>query len=154
MKQQIEGVNFQAQWESQFPRQIKQPFVLAEALPSDNRFGLNDRHQFQAMEVGHSDTHDSTVLWVPELRLAVCGDVVYGQVHQMLFEANTAVKREKWIRAVEKVEALDPLYVVPGHCLAGEVCGEWHLENTKRYIRDFEKAVQRSPSPVEMWWQR
>lgn len=50
-------------------------------------------------------------------------------------------KRQAWIRAVEKVEALEPLYVVPGHCLEGEVYGKWHLENTKRYIRDFEKVV-------------
>jgi hypothetical protein len=133
-KQQTEGPNFQAQWETRFPEQIKQPFVMAEALPSDSGFVLDDGHQFQAVEVGHSDTHDYTVLWVPEFCLAACGDVVYGQVHQMLFEANTTAKREDWIRAVEKVEALEPLYVVPGHCLQGEMHGKWHLENTKRYI--------------------
>jgi hypothetical protein len=33
----------------------------------------------------------------------------------MLMEANTIENREKWIRAVETVEALKPAYVVAGH---------------------------------------
>ncbi|OQE25108.1 hypothetical protein PENSTE_c006G09799 [Penicillium steckii] len=145
MEQQIEEKNYQAQWESRFPGQIARPFVLAQPLPANNEFRLQDRWSFQAIEVGHTDTHDSTVLWVPSLRLAVCGDVVYGQVHQMLLEANTAAKRDEWIRAVEKIEALDPLYVVPGHCQEGEIMGYWHLENTKQYIRDFSRIVESKP---------
>ncbi|KAE8165500.1 beta-lactamase-like protein [Aspergillus tamarii] len=151
MKQQVEEKNYQAQWESRFPGEIAKPFVLAQSLPGSNEFKLQDRWLFQAIEVGHSDTSDSTALWVPDLRLAVCGDVVYGQVHQMLFEANTAAKREEWIRAVEKIEALDPLYVVPGHCQEGEVLGRWHLANTKQYIRDFANVLEKKPkSPREI----
>ncbi|KAJ1706949.1 metallo-beta-lactamase domain protein [Aspergillus flavus AF70] len=151
MKQQVEEKNYQTQWESRFPGEIARPFVLAQPLPESNEFKLQDRWLFQAIEVGHSDTYDSTALWVPDLRLAVCGDVVYGQVHQMLFEANTTAKREEWIRAVEKIEALDPLYVVPGHCQEGEVLGRWHLANTKQYIRDFAKVLEKKPkSPREI----
>ncbi|QKX59078.1 uncharacterized protein TRUGW13939_06208 [Talaromyces rugulosus] len=142
MEQQIEAKNFEAQWGSRFPGEIELPFVLAQALPSSNKFTLQNKWLFQAVEVGHSDTYDSTALWVPDLRLAVCGDIVYGQVHQMLFEANTAAKREEWIRAVENIEALDPLYVVPGHCQEGEIMGRWHLTNTKQYIRDFGKVLE------------
>jgi hypothetical protein len=50
-------------------------------------------------------TYDSSVLWMPQLRLAACGDVVYDQVHQMLADVNRRAKRDEWIRAVEKVEA-------------------------------------------------
>lgn len=145
MEQQIEEKNYQTQLESRFPGQIARHFVLAKPLPANNEFKLQDRWSFQAIETGHTDTYDSTVLWVPSLRLAVCGDVVYGQVHQMLLEANTAAKREEWIRAVENIEALNPLYVVPGHCQEGEIMGYWHLENTKQYIRDFSRIVEGKP---------
>ncbi|PLB40319.1 MBL fold metallo-hydrolase [Aspergillus candidus] len=145
MEEQIEETSYQAQWEARFPGQIQRPFVLAHPLPANGEFLLQGRWLFRAVEVGHTDTYDSSILWVPDLRLAVCGDVVYGQVHQMLLEANTAEKRAEWIRAVEKVEALDPLYVVPGHCQEGEIHGRWHLENTKQYIRDFENVLQGSP---------
>jgi glyoxylase-like metal-dependent hydrolase (beta-lactamase superfamily II) len=86
---------------------------------------------------------------VPDLKLAVCGDVVYGQVHQMLFEANTKAKRQEWIRAIEKIEALKPSYVVPGHRQAEEIDGIWHLASTKKYIEDFENIVQGNPKDVK-----
>jgi hypothetical protein len=31
----------------------------------------------------------------------------------MLFEANTRAKQEEWIRAVKRVKALNPTYIVP-----------------------------------------
>ncbi|KAH6871565.1 beta-lactamase-like protein [Thelonectria olida] len=147
MEQQVAEPYFSQTWEYRFPGQIARPFKLAQPLPdgSDLTFKLENRWVFQAIECGHSDTHDSTILWVPDLKLAVCGDVVYGQVHQMLFEANTKAKREEWIRAVEKVEALNPSYVVPGHRQAEEIDGVWHLAATKRYLEDFGRVLEGDP---------
>ncbi|KAI1458713.1 Metallo-hydrolase/oxidoreductase [Annulohypoxylon moriforme] len=145
MKQQVEEKFFNETWESRFPGQIYRPFTLAQALPVSNEFKLQDRWVFQAVECGHSDTHDSTVLWIPDLKLAVCGDVAYGQVHQMLMEANTKSKREEWIRAIEKVKALGPNLVVPGHKQEGEIDGVWHLDATKKCIEDFDKVLESRP---------
>lgn len=152
MEQQIEDEVFNTTWNVYFPDQIFQPFILARPLPGNLQFKLQDRWVFQAVECGHSDTHDSTILWVPDLKLAVCGDVVYGQVHQMLFEANTKAKRDEWTRAVEKVEALNPAYVVPGHRQAEEMDGIWHLETTKKYIADFGRILAGDPqNPQEVF---
>jgi glyoxylase-like metal-dependent hydrolase (beta-lactamase superfamily II) len=146
MNQQVEEKTFASMWESRFPGQIytPQPATLAYEL-KDYRVLLEGRWVLQAIECGHSDTYDSTILWVPDMRLAVCGDVVYGQVHQMLFEANTKAKRDEWIRAVEKVEALNPAYVVPGHKQPEEIDGVWHLAATKKYIEDFGGIVSSDP---------
>jgi len=153
MKQQVEERTFNALWEPRFPGgQIYRPFVVAEPLPENNQFLLDGKWIMHAIECGHSDTYDSTILWVPDIKLAVCGDVVYGQVHQMLLEANTKAKREEWIRAIEKVEALEPTYVVPGHKQAGEVDGIWHLASTKKYILDFGKVLESEPKePAEVF---
>ncbi|KAK8917803.1 hypothetical protein H634G_10620 [Metarhizium anisopliae BRIP 53293] len=132
-------------WEAFFPGQLRKPDRLTDPLPANNEFFLQDRWRFQAIEVGQSDTYDSTILWVPDLKLAVCGDVVYGQVHQMLFEANTKSKRDEWIRAIEMVEALNPAYVVPGHKQAEEMDGVWHLAATKKYLVDFGDVMDKSP---------
>lgn len=147
MKQQVQEPVFSNVWASRFPGQIPQPqpTILANPLPEDGCFTLQGRWTFQAVDCGHSDTCNSTILWVPDLKLAACGDVVYGQVHQMLFEANTKSKREEWIRAVEKVEALQPAYVVPGHKQAEEIDGVWHLAATKKYIQDFGDIVAGEP---------
>ncbi|OLN85533.1 hypothetical protein CCHL11_05760 [Colletotrichum chlorophyti] len=146
IKQQLGEEYFANTWEAFFPGgQIYKPITEPKPLPDSNEFKLQGRWLFQAIEVGHSDTFDSTVLWVPDLKLAVCGDVIYGEVHQMLLEANTKSKREEWIRAVEKVEALNPVYVVPGHKKAEEPDGAWHLATTKKYLLDWGDILRKSP---------
>ena len=140
MKQQIEPKTFNATWGSQFPNQIDTDFALAEPLPPSGEFSL-EGHVLQAVEVGHSDTHDTTVLWVPDIRLAVCGDVVYGDVHCMLGAANTKALQDEWIAAIMKVGALGPEMVVPGHMKPGELTGTFHLAATRQYILDFGQVV-------------
>lgn len=96
--------------------------MVAQALPEEDRFEL-EGHVLPAVEVGHTDTIDSIVLWVPDLKLAVCGDVVYGDVHQYLIEANTREKRMAWIAALQKVKAVGPETVVAGHRRPGGLDG-------------------------------
>ena len=145
MKDQLEPEAFDKAWASRFPGQIPKPLTLANPLSKDGKFYLEDKYVLQAIECGHTDTYNSTILWIPEIKLAVCGDVIYGQVHQMLAYANTKAKREEWIRAVEIVEKLNPMYVVPGHKQQYEIDGIWHLTNTKKYIQDFGKVLENDP---------
>lgn len=141
MKDQIEPKAFKSAWGDRFPGEIDTSFVLADPLPDNGEFQL-DGHLLKAIEVGHSDTHDSTVLWVPSIKLAVCGDVVYGDVHQMLAFAKTKALQEEWIRAIEAVEALKPEIVVAGHKKPGELDGSYHLGLTKQYIRDYGELIE------------
>jgi glyoxylase-like metal-dependent hydrolase (beta-lactamase superfamily II) len=96
MKTQLAPENFQDIWLKLFPGgQIYEPAELAEVMKTDI-FEL-EGHIFRAIEVGHTDTIDTTVLHVPDLNLVVAGDVVYGDVHQYFGEADTTAKREEWI---------------------------------------------------------
>ncbi|KAJ5689349.1 metallo-beta-lactamase domain protein [Penicillium macrosclerotiorum] len=140
MEEQLAPNVFNGSWNSQFPGQIPTPQQLAEPINCDNTITL-ESYTLHAIEVGQADTHDSTVLWVPDLKLAICGDVVYGDVHQMLAETSTREKRAQWIASVCKVEALEPELVVPGHKMPHEMDGTFHLTNTRRYIEDFESFL-------------
>lgn len=150
MKQQIEPAFFNGMWNSFFPRQISTPIALADPLPASNEFHL-EGHVLRAIEVGHTDTYDSTVLNVPDLNLVVAGDVVYGDVHQYLVEANTAEKRAEWIKAIEKVEALKPETVIAGHKRVGAVDGFYNLTATKKYLMDFGEVLRRSRDAKELF---
>ena len=140
MKDSLEPKAFRY-WDTLFSGQIDKSLELADQLPANGRFHL-EGHELQAIEVGHSDTYNTTVLWIPSIKLAVCGDVVYGNVHQMLAAAKTKELRQEWIRAIEKVESLHPELVVPGHREADEMDGAFHLANTKAYIRQFGSLVE------------
>jgi glyoxylase-like metal-dependent hydrolase (beta-lactamase superfamily II) len=148
MAGQLEPAFFIGFWTKFFPT-IAQPMIISEALPEGNRFTV-DEHILQAVEVGQGDTHDSTVLHVPDLDLVVAGDVVYGDAHQFLLEANTAEKRDAWIKAVETVEALKPKMVVAGHKKPGALDGVWYLSETKEYLRKFGECMEGSKSPEEV----
>lgn len=153
MKGQIEPKVFDAGFGGQFAGQIDMDFSVEKVQPLDDsrEFFLPSEDgsaekgiKFQAVEVGHSDTHSSTVLFVPDLKLVAAGDVVYGDVHQMLGEANTHALRMEWVRAIETVLALKPTpeIVVPGHMKVDEVPGAWHLERSRKYILDFDALVE------------
>ena len=90
-------------WAPRFPGQIYQPFTFAEPLPKDGRFKLQGTWTRQAVECGITDTHNTTVLWVPDLRLVAGGDVIYGACYQMLAYTNTPALRAEWIKAIDKV---------------------------------------------------
>lgn len=129
---------------SQFPGQIdNQPPAehLAEHLPSGNKLDL-DGHELQAIFVGQAAVPDSTIVWVPSLRLAVCGAVVYGAGHPMLANCPTKELRQAWISSIEKVEQLGPTSIVCGHQKHGEVAGLWHLQRNKDYIETFGTLIE------------
>ncbi|MGH3638948.1 MAG: MBL fold metallo-hydrolase, partial [Mycobacterium sp.] len=99
-------------WDAQFPGQIPDSPVLASP-PVDNRFSL-EGYELIAVEVGHTDTDDTTVLHVPSIGLVVAGDVIYNNVHQYLREAaGDGIVR--WLDAIDTVAALQPAAVVAGH---------------------------------------
>ncbi|MER7687456.1 hypothetical protein [Streptomyces sp. NPDC097610] len=58
--------------------------VLAQPIPADG-FQL-ERNLIQAVEVGHTDTDETSVLHVSSLGLMVAGDVAYNGVHQYILE--------------------------------------------------------------------
>lgn len=129
---------------SQFPGLIdNQPSAehLAEPLPPSHKLNI-DGYELQAISVGHAAVPDSTIVWVPSLRLAVCGAVVYGAGHPMMINCPTKELRQAWISSIEKIELLGPTSIVCGHQKNGEVAGLWHLQRNKDYIKTFGDLIE------------
>jgi glyoxylase-like metal-dependent hydrolase (beta-lactamase superfamily II) len=112
MRQQVSPqvlVNF---WKPLFPGQIPDRLVIAEEL---NRNVIDlERHDLVVVEVGHTDTDNTTCLHVPSLGLVVAGDAAYNDVHLYLAESNAQSRRE-WIAALDTIESLNPRAVIAGH---------------------------------------
>ncbi|KAF2160538.1 hypothetical protein M409DRAFT_59807 [Zasmidium cellare ATCC 36951] len=141
MKHDGRGDAYAQNWITRFPKQVDDVPAIAEALPETNQFFV-DGNVCRAIPVGHTDGPDSTVLWVPSIKLVAGGDVLYGDVHQTLLAANTKALREEWIRALETVQALQPDIVVPAHKKVHELTGASHLENTKKYLEDAGAVIE------------
>jgi glyoxylase-like metal-dependent hydrolase (beta-lactamase superfamily II) len=125
-------------WNAFFPGQIPQHLVIAEEL-KQNTIDL-EGHDLVAVEVGHTDTDYTTCLHVPSIGLVVAGDTVYNDVHIFLAESDTKTRRE-WITALDKIESLNPRAVIAGHKRPGNDDGPKIIEETRQYIRDFDRVV-------------
>ncbi|KAI4213796.1 MAG: hypothetical protein LQ351_003489 [Letrouitia transgressa] len=145
-------------WTHQYPdgQIAPQDLSTIQVLDEKNPVFELEGHELRAVPVGHSDTDDTSVLWVPRLRLVVAGDAVYNSAFQWIVESPTAELRDKWIHAVEKVRALNPTSVVTGHKRTGAIDGVWTLDWTRTYLETWgkiEEEVRREGGGgKEMFW--
>ncbi|KIV96920.1 hypothetical protein PV10_00733 [Exophiala mesophila] len=125
-------------WAGLFPDgQLPEDKVLPQALPESNEFRL-DGELLKAYDVS-SDCEKSSFLHVPSIALIVGGDVVYGDCHQHLGEANSIEKRQRWLDALELIESLEPNVVIPGHKRSSQSDGRYLVNATRKYIQDFAR---------------
>ena len=101
--------------------------------------------------VGATDTGHSSVVHVPGLNLIVSGDVVYNRTHMWL-AGSTPSTRANWARALDTVAALGPQTIIAGHrnSQAPDDDARRQIGECRRYIADFEAALERSSSPAEL----
>ncbi|KUO07273.1 MBL fold metallo-hydrolase [Streptomyces sp. DSM 15324] len=135
-------------WEALFPGQIPTGPVDVRVVGEE---GLSlEGHALIPVEVGHSDGDDTTVLWVPGLKLAVAGDVVYNGVHPALSDS-AGGGLDAWRRALDQVEALGPQFVVAGHKDPARPDDPADIGRTRLYLDDADRLLQGSPTPTEFF---
>jgi glyoxylase-like metal-dependent hydrolase (beta-lactamase superfamily II) len=148
MRQQASPQSLASFWTPRFPGQIADQPVLAEEL-TDNVIGL-EGHALVVVPLGHTDTDDTTCLHVPSIGLVVAGDAAYNDVHLLLSESN-AHARSEWIAALDTIEALHPRAVIAGHKRPETDDAPRIIEETRQYIRDFDRLVQTTTAARELY---
>lgn len=122
--------------------------MIAEELKG-NVIDLEGRDLI-AVELGHTDTDHTTCLNVPSVGLVVAGDAVFNDVHLYLGESNAQTRRE-WISALDKIESLNPRAVIAGHKRPGSNDDPRIIEETRQYIRDFDRIAETSTTAQELY---
>jgi glyoxylase-like metal-dependent hydrolase (beta-lactamase superfamily II) len=131
-----------------FPGQIPQRPGIPVELPGD--IITLEHHELRVIEVGHSDTMASTVLWCPRLRLLVAGDVVYDRTHMFLSQTTTS-SRNEWIAALTKLKSLAPLHVVAGHKQPDGTDEPADIDESIRYLTDFNDAEAKTSTAADLY---
>lgn len=141
--QALQGV-----WEPSFPGQIPENLVMAEEL---ERGTIDlEGQELIALELGHTDTDNTTCLHVPSIGLVVAGDAAYNDVHLYLAESN-AQKRQDWIAALDKIGSLLPHAVVASHKRPESKDDPKIVEETRQYIRDFDRLAETTNTAEELY---
>jgi glyoxylase-like metal-dependent hydrolase (beta-lactamase superfamily II) len=148
MRQQMSAEFVASFWNARYPGQIPEHLVLAEELKG-NVIDLEGR-DLVVVELGHTDTDHTTCLHVPSVGLVVAGDAAYNEVHLYLMESNTRTRQE-WISALDTIEKLKPRAVIAGHKKPEKDDGPRIIEETRQYIRDFERVAEMTTTARELY---
>jgi glyoxylase-like metal-dependent hydrolase (beta-lactamase superfamily II) len=135
-------------WDAVFPGQIPQSPILAQPL-EDQTFTL-EGNELRVVDVGHTDTDNTTMLFVPSIRLLVAGDAVYNGVHPYLTES-AGGGLDSWLRALDTAADLRPVSVVAGHKDPSSPDNPDHIELTRAYLLDAARLLASGPSPTEFF---
>jgi glyoxylase-like metal-dependent hydrolase (beta-lactamase superfamily II) len=148
MRESVDSDAVATFWAQLLPGQIPDRLAVAEPL-TDDGFDL-EGHHLVALELGHTDTDDTTCLHVPDIGLVIAGDAVYNDVHLYLAESDPE-RRKAWISAIDTIEALEPGAVISGHKRAGRADDPHTLEDTRQYIRDFDRIDAATSTARELY---
>jgi glyoxylase-like metal-dependent hydrolase (beta-lactamase superfamily II) len=148
MRQNASPQALDGAWKAGFPGQIPDKLVIAEELKG-NVIDL-EGNALVVVELGHTDTDHTTCLHVPSIGLVVAGDAAYNDVHLYLAESN-AQKRLEWISALDKIESLKPRAVVASHKRPENEDNPKIIEETRQYIRDFDRLVEKTRTAQELY---
>jgi len=92
-------------WRRRFPGLVPASLVPAERLEG-NEFDL-EGNRIVVVDIGHTDTDNTTCLHVPLIGLVIAGDAIYNGTHPYLAESDGQGLLD-WLDAIDKIEALKP----------------------------------------------
>ena len=148
MRQQASPQGLAQFWNPRFPGQISDHPVIADEL-TGSVIELEGR-DLVAVPLGHTDTDNTTCLHVPSIGLVVAGDAAYNDVHLYLAESDPQ-RRQEWIAALGTIESLNPRAVVAGHKRPENDDSPRIIEETRQYIRDFDRIVGTTRTARELY---
>src|ERR1700719_2563269 len=131
-----------------FPGQA--PTKLVPPAPYEHDTFSLEGHELRIIEEGRTDSPDSTSLYVPSINLIVAGDVVYNQCHMYVGDT-TPESRKNWIADLDRLAALNPTMVVAGHKKTGAPDSPSAIQDTKRYLLDFDRLQKTATSHEELF---
>ncbi|KAL5333939.1 metallo-beta-lactamase domain protein [Aspergillus crustosus] len=151
MAEAIAPEGMDAFWRNLFPGQIPEKLVMATALEQDHFMLENER--LEVVRLGHTDTDETTALWVPAIGLVVAGDAVYNNTHPYLGESKSLEARSRWGAALDKIASLNPRIVVGGHSDPSKGHSSDAVQGTKDYLNDFARLDEQTCTPEELYSQ-
>jgi glyoxylase-like metal-dependent hydrolase (beta-lactamase superfamily II) len=113
----------------------------------DGDFIAFDGSKILVLKHIQGDTDENTMLWIPEQRTLIAGDVVVNNMHLYTPETDTKA-RAKWLNSLQEIRELKPSIVVPGHSKVGApLDANTAVDFTENYLLAFEEELKKAKNP-------
>ena len=93
------------------------------------------------------DGPNNSFIWIPSLRAVLGGDIVFSGVH---FGVPSGANRTAWLETLDRIAALNPAVVVPGHQLPGASNDLSAIAFMKGYMTAWDAEVAASKTADEL----
>jgi hypothetical protein len=119
-------------------------------LASSQEFDL-EGHPVLFRTIGGADGALATIVHVPDVQAICSGDIAYNNIHMWLWRS-TPDSRQAWLASLDAVAAFNPSTIITGHKdpAAPDDNATRVLDQSRRYIEDFDQAVAKSSTPREV----
>jgi cyclase len=87
-----------------------EPAPPGETFSGELALRVGDR-EVRLIELGPAHTRGDTIAWLPEERVVFTGDILFNGAHPIAWAGPVS----NWVAACERIEALAPVSIVPGH---------------------------------------
>ena len=87
------------------------------------------------------DAPNSSVVWIPSIKTLIASDLIFDHAHAWLCAAKSPALAQQWLDALDRLAALKPEVVVPGHAPSNKYLSPSSIGYTQQYIRTFLKVL-------------
>lgn len=89
-------------------------------------------------------TPDRTFVWIPSIRAVAGGVVLFSGLHVWTADTQTLESRQQWLATLDRIAALKPVTVVPGHFQPGAAFTPDSIGFTADYLRRFDTEASQA----------
>ena len=113
----------------------------------DGNFIEFENSKIELLKNVQGDTDENTMLWIPEQRILITGDVLFNNMHVYTAETDTKA-RARWLSSINKIRELKPSVVIPGHSKVGAPLDtSTAIDFTENYLLAFDEELKQAKDP-------
>lgn len=118
--------------------------------PYDDDFILFENTKIEILKHVRGDTDENTMLWLPGQKTLIAGDVLFNDMHVYTAETDETA-RKRWLDTLQRIRALQPAAVFPGHSKVGAPIDATSAVNfTERYLLTFDEELKKAQEPDDL----
>ncbi|WP_421292733.1 Vmh family MBL fold metallo-hydrolase [Aeromonas taiwanensis] len=124
-----------AYWGPILGKQAPKTLIVPQVMTASHLTLEGERIEIKEMNTPNA------YLWAPAIKTAFGGVPVYSGVHVWMADSQSKAARTEWVNALDRMLALKPERVIPGHFLGEAPKGTQAVTFTRDYVLRFEQAL-------------
>ncbi len=106
-------------------------------------------HRVEIIGPMQGDHRSSTIVWLPDEKVLIAGDLTFNRVHLPLFE-HVPAQRDAWVKSLDRLAMLGAETVIAGHRRPGISDDDDSIGWTREYIERFSRLSAELKTSAEI----